>query len=115
MQISINQSQEVAENTITKLSENDARQEAQRTSPKKPPNLPKKKKNRRKETCESGGNERKLTVSDNDAAKTKQEIKTTPQSTNDLENSIAFFISTKKKKAYNTGCGQETPRCRCYC
>jgi hypothetical protein len=54
-------------------------------------------------------------VSDNDVAKTKQEIKTTPQSTKDLENSIAFFISTKKKKAYNTGCGQETPRCRCYC
>jgi hypothetical protein len=37
-------------------------------------------------------------VSDNDVAKIKQEIKTTPQSTNDLENSIAFFISTKKKR-----------------
>jgi hypothetical protein len=116
MQININQSQEVADNTITKLprtkhekTRKEHRRKNHQTYPKK------KKKYRKKETCESRGDERKLTVSDNDAAKTKQEIKTTPQSTNDLENSIAFFISTKKKKAYNTGCGQETPRCRCYC
>jgi transcription elongation GreA/GreB family factor len=43
MQININQSQEVADNKTTKLSENKARQEAQRTSSKKPPNIPKKK------------------------------------------------------------------------
>ncbi len=45
MQININQSQEVADNTTTKLSENKARQEAQRTSSKKPPNIPKKNRN----------------------------------------------------------------------
>jgi len=55
MHININQSQEVANNTITKLSENRARQEAQRTtSPKKPPNLPKKNETEKKKLAKAG-------------------------------------------------------------
>jgi hypothetical protein len=111
MQINVNQSRSHRQHK-TKHSENKVRQEAQRTSPKKNHQTYPKQKKRMKKTklAKAGETKEKFTVSDNDAAKTKQEIKTTPRSTNDLENSITFFISTKNK-AYNTGCGQETPRC----
>jgi hypothetical protein len=104
MQININQSRSHRQHKTKHFRKQSTTRGAKNIHPrKKPPNLPPPPKKKKKKTklAKAGETKEKLTVSDNDAAKTKQEIKTTPQSTNDLENSIAFFISTKNK-AYNT-------------
>jgi len=60
MQININQSQEVADNTTTKLSENKARQEAQRNILKKNhQTYPKKRKKKKKRNLLKRGRRKK--------------------------------------------------------